>query len=150
MAVLDGSKTSRRKKIFFRKKNGHMAHTGSRRAQKWANFFFSPHQNFTPGKRTQKGARNAGAYDFHDIWAFGGPSLVKNGHSTIKKNGHFFKMPMPRCFCRKVDTKRVLTSPQKSGCDQCGGFTMVALICSIWGGDVSSSRLRCEMGLSCE
>ena len=59
-----------------------MAHTGSRRAQKWANFFFIVVPKSTPRKRDLKGARNAGAYDFHDIWAFGGPSLVKNGQKS--------------------------------------------------------------------
>jgi len=56
LAVLDGRKTSRAEKIFFRKKKGHMANLASRRAQKWANFFLSWYQNLPPGKLTGKGS----------------------------------------------------------------------------------------------
>ena len=56
-------------------------------------FFFIVVPKSTPRKSDLKGARNVGAYDFHDIWAFGGPDLVKNGQNRPfdrKKNGHFF------------------------------------------------------------
>ena len=82
VAVLDGSKTSRAEKYFFRKKNGHMANLASRRAQKWANFFFHVVPKFTPRKSDRKGVGNAGAQNFHDIWAFGGPDLVENGQKS--------------------------------------------------------------------
>ena len=95
---------------------------------------------FPTHQSDRKGVLNTGVWVGHRIWAFSSPCFVQkqpnNGHSTPPKNGHSFKMPIPRYFGRKVDTNRVLTSPHKSGCDQCGGFTMVALICSIWGGDV--------------
>ena len=81
LAVLDDRKTSRAEKIFFREKNGHMANLASRWAQKWAIFFIVV-PKFTPRKNDQKGVRNAGAHNFHDIWAFGGPDLVKNGQKS--------------------------------------------------------------------
>ena len=55
LAVLDGRKTRRAEKIFFRKKNGHMANLASRRAQKWV-IFFPMVPKFTPGKVTEKGS----------------------------------------------------------------------------------------------
>ena len=50
-----------------------MANLASRRAQKWANFFIVV-PKFTPPKGDRKGVRNAGVWNFHDIWAFGGPT----------------------------------------------------------------------------
>ena len=50
LAVPDGRKTSRAEKIFFRKKNGHMANLASRRAQKWANFFYRGTKIYPPEK----------------------------------------------------------------------------------------------------
>ena len=50
LAVLDGQKTSRAGKIFFRKKNGHMANLASRWAQKWANFFYRGTKIYPPEK----------------------------------------------------------------------------------------------------
>ena len=44
--------------------------------------FFIVVPKSTPRKRDLKGARNAGAYDFHDILAFGDPDLVKNGQKS--------------------------------------------------------------------
>ena len=82
LAVLDGRKTSRAEKNIFRKKNGHMANLASRRAQKWA-IFFPVVPKFTPRKSDRKGVLNADAHTFHDIWAFGGPDLVKNSTSGV-------------------------------------------------------------------
>ena len=81
LAVLDGHKTSRAEKIFFVKKNGRMANMASQRAQKWANFFFVV-PKFTPRKNNRKGVLNTGAYNFDDIWAFGGPDFVKNAQKS--------------------------------------------------------------------
>ena len=50
LAVLDGRKTRRAEKIFFRKKNGHMANLASRRAQKWAIFFYRGTKIYPPEK----------------------------------------------------------------------------------------------------
>ena len=69
------------KEIFFRKKNGHMANMASQRAQKWA-FFFLAAPKFTPRKSDRNGVRNTVVYNFHDIWAFGSPDLVKNGQKS--------------------------------------------------------------------
>ena len=80
LAVLDGHKTSWAEKIFF-VKNGRMADMASQRAQKWANFFLVV-PKFAPRKNDQKGVLNTGAYNFDDIWAFGGPDLVKNGQKS--------------------------------------------------------------------
>ena len=45
--------------------------------------FFSPVvPKFAPRKSDRKGVLNTGAYNFHDIWAFGGPDLVKNGQKS--------------------------------------------------------------------
>jgi len=73
LAVLDGSKTRRAEKIFFRKKNGHMANLASRRAQKWANFFFTWYQNLPPGKVTGKGSETRALRIFTTF----GPSEVQ-------------------------------------------------------------------------
>ena len=73
LAVLDGSKTRRAEKIFFRKKNGHMANLASRRAQKWANFFFPWYQNLPPGKVTGKGSETRALIIFTTF----GPSEVQ-------------------------------------------------------------------------
>ena len=56
-----------------------MANLASRRAQKRANFFFHVVPKFTPRKSDRKGVGNAGGQNFDDIWAFGGPDLVKIG-----------------------------------------------------------------------
>ena len=53
--------------------------------------FFIVVPKFTPRKSDRKGVRNAGVWNFHDIWAFRGPDLVKIGHFDRKKNGDFFK-----------------------------------------------------------
>ena len=58
-----------------------MANMASRRAQKWAIFFLVV-PKFTPRKTDWKGVLNTSAYNFHDIWAFGGPDLVKNGQKS--------------------------------------------------------------------
>ena len=58
-----------------------MANLASRRAQKWTNFF-SMVPKFTPRKSDQKGVLNTGARNFHEIWAFGGPDLVKNSQKS--------------------------------------------------------------------
>ena len=58
-----------------------MANMASRRAQKWANFFFVV-PKFAPRKNDREGVLNMGAYNFHDVWAFGGPDLVKNGQKS--------------------------------------------------------------------
>ena len=73
MAVLDGSRTRRAEKIFFRKKNGHMANLASRRAQKRANFFFTWYQNLPPGKVTGKGSETR----VFGIFTTFGPSEVQ-------------------------------------------------------------------------
>jgi len=73
LAVLDGRKTRRAEKIFFRKKNGHMANLASRRAQKWANFFLSWYQNLPPGKVTGKGSETR----VFGIFTTFGPSEVQ-------------------------------------------------------------------------
>ena len=73
LAVLDGSKTRRAEKIFFRKKNGHMANLASRRAQKRANFFFTWYQNLPPGKVTGKGSETRALRIFTTF----GPSEVQ-------------------------------------------------------------------------
>ena len=81
MAVLDGSKTSRAEKNIFRKKwtyGKHGLSTGPTVGQ----FFFLVVPKFTPRKSDRKGVGNAGAQNFHDIWAFGGPDLVKNGQKS--------------------------------------------------------------------
>ena len=70
-----------------------MANLASQRAQKWAIFFSLVVPKFTPRKSDRKGVRNAGVWNFHDIWAFGGPDLVKIGHFDRKKNGDFFNFP---------------------------------------------------------
>jgi hypothetical protein len=79
LAVLDGHKTSRAEKNIFRKKNGRMANMASQRAQKWAIFLLLVVPRFTPRRNNRKGVLNTGAYNFDDIWDFGGPDLVKNG-----------------------------------------------------------------------
>ena len=82
LAVLDGNKTSRAEKNIFRKKNGRMANMASQRAPKMGQFFSIVVPKFTPRKNDRKGVRNTGAYNFDDIWAFGGPDLVKNGQKS--------------------------------------------------------------------
>ena len=44
--------------------------------------FFIVVPKFTPRKSDRKRVLNAGAQNFHDIWAFGGPDLVKNGQKS--------------------------------------------------------------------
>ena len=58
-----------------------MANMASQRAQKWA-FFFLVVPKLTPRKNDRKGVLKTGAYKFDDIWAFGGPDLVKNGQKS--------------------------------------------------------------------
>ena len=90
LAVLDGSKTSRRKKIFFRKKNGHMAHTGSRRAQKWANFFFLAAPKFYPRQKDPKRVLSAGAWGLVPKSAVWGPPNAEIRNLRPPKFGKFF------------------------------------------------------------
>ena len=81
MAVLDGRKTSRAEKIFFRKKMG-IWQIWPPDGPKSGPIFFPVVPKFTPRKNDRKGVLNAGAQNFHDIWAFGGPDLVKNGQKS--------------------------------------------------------------------
>jgi hypothetical protein len=107
LAVLDGHKTRRAEKIFFVKKMAVWQIWPLNGPRKWANFFLSyiyiifiP--KLTPRNNDQKGVLNTGAYNFDDIWAFGGPDLVKNGkkigHLTIKNRPSFKNddpLPLP-------------------------------------------------------
>ena len=82
LAVLDGRKTRRAEKIFFCKKIG-IWQIWPLDGPKSEPIFFPVVPKFTPRKSDRKGARlNAGAQNFHDIWAFGGPDLVKNGQKS--------------------------------------------------------------------
>ena len=83
MAVLDGHKTSRDEKMFYVKKKWTYGKYGlSTGPKKVGRFFFLVVPKFTPRKNDRKGALNTGAYNFDDIWAFGGPDLVKNGQKS--------------------------------------------------------------------
>ena len=44
--------------------------------------FFSHGTKIYPPENDRKGVLNTGAYNFDDIWAFGGPDLVKNGQKS--------------------------------------------------------------------
>ena len=81
LAVLDGRKTTRAEKIFFVKKIG-IWQILPLDGPKSGPFFFIVVPKFTPRKSDRKGVRNSGAQNFHDIWAFGGPDLVKNGQKS--------------------------------------------------------------------
>ena len=81
LAVLDGSKTRRAEKIFFVKKWAY-GKSGLPTGPKVGQFFFIVVPKFTPRKNDRKGVLNTGAHTFHDIWAFGGPDLVKNGQKS--------------------------------------------------------------------
>ena len=82
MAVLDGSKTRWAEKIFFRKKKWAYGKSGLSTGPKVGQIFFPVVPKFTPRKNDRKGVLNTGAYNFDDIWAFGGPDLVKNGQES--------------------------------------------------------------------
>jgi len=62
---------------------------------KVGHFFFPVVPKFPPRKSDRKVVRNVGAHNFHDIWAFGGPDLVKNGH-------FFYNGGLPANFIQKV------------------------------------------------
>ena len=81
LAVLDGHKTSRAEKIFFVKKMAVWQIWPLNGPRKWANFFYRGTKIYPP-ENDRKGVRNTGAYNFDDIWAFGGPDLVKNGQKS--------------------------------------------------------------------
>ena len=69
------------KKYFFVKKKG-IWQIWPLDGPKSGPFFFIVVPKFTPRKSDRKGVLNTGAYNFHDIWAFGGPDLVKNGQKS--------------------------------------------------------------------
>ena len=81
LAVLDGHKTSRAEKIFFVKKMD-VWQIWPLNGPKSGPIFFLVVPKFTPRKNDRKGVLNTGAYNFDDIWAFGGPDLVKNGQKS--------------------------------------------------------------------
>ena len=81
LAVLDGRKTRRAEKIFFRKKMG-IWQIWPPDGPKSGPIFFSRGTKIYPPESDRKGIGNAGAQNFHDIWAFGGPDLVKNGQKS--------------------------------------------------------------------
>ena len=82
--VLFDGETDRVGKFIFCKKKDHMTKKCPKAPlspPKWANFF-SRGTKISPRKSDRKVVRNAGAHNFHDIWAFGGPDLVKNGQKS--------------------------------------------------------------------
>jgi hypothetical protein len=81
LAVLDGHKTSRAEKIFFVKKWPYGKY-GLSTGPESGPIFSIVVPKFTPRKNDRKGVLNTGAYNFDDIWAFGGPDLVKNGQKS--------------------------------------------------------------------
>ena len=89
LAVLDGSKTRRAEKIFFVKKMG-IWQIWPLDGPKSGPIFFPVVPKFTPRKSDRKGVLNTGAHTFHDIWAFGGPGLVKSSTSGVIFFTQFF------------------------------------------------------------
>ena len=91
--VLFDGETDRVGKFIFCKKKAHM----TKKCQitplsppKVGQFFFPVVPKFTPRKSDRKGVGNTGAHTFYDIWAFGGPDLVKNSTSGVIFFTQFF------------------------------------------------------------
>ena len=71
--------------LFFVKKMGHMTKKCPKAPLSppiVGQFFFPVVPKFTPRQSDRKAVQQAGAHNFHDIWAFGGPNLVKNSQKS--------------------------------------------------------------------
>ena len=82
--LFDGETDRVGKFIFCKKKGPHdqKMPKSTPEPPKVGQFFFPAVPKFPPRKSDRKVVRNAGAHNFHDIWAFGGPDLVKNGQKS--------------------------------------------------------------------
>ena len=76
-------------KNIFALKNGHMAHTGSRRAQKWANFFLAA-PKFYPRQKDPKRVLSAGAWGLVPKSAVWGPPNAETRNLRPPKFGKKF------------------------------------------------------------
>ena len=117
MAVMDGSKTSRRKKIFFVKKWTYGTY-GLPAGPKMGQFFFLAAPKFYPRQKDPKRVLSAGAWGLVPKSAVWGPPNPEIRNLRPPKFGkkNFFRTC--NIFFPKVHPKRSLTHPHRPPSDQ--------------------------------